>query len=108
MEGDEGLLGVPRPKLLALMEATVDVCLFGIVDLELLESLLGSWAYVFSFRRPLFALFCHVYRQAPPASAGRSTPFLLHPWARNELLLAAVLAPLSLADLRVSYLPMLF
>ena len=42
LEGDEGLLGAPREKLLALMEVTVEVAALGIVDLELLESLLGS------------------------------------------------------------------
>ena len=64
LEGDVGLLGVPRDKLLALMEVTLDVAMPGVVDLELLESLLGSWAYVFSFRRPLFSLFCHVYKHS--------------------------------------------
>ena len=49
----------------------MDVATLGTVDLELLESLLGSWAYVFSFRRPLFSLFFHVYRQAPPVEAER-------------------------------------
>ena len=105
LEGDVGWLGIPRYKLVELAILTLEVAWLGIVDLELLECLLGSWAYALSFRRHMFCILHALYRQAPPASAGdgpaaRLFPFRLHPWARNELILLGALAASTLCNLR--------
>ena len=60
------------------------------------QILVGSWSSFFMFRRPLFVLFGDAFEvnQAPPKSQCRPGPR-----AREDLLLASVLAPLAVTEL---------
>ena len=75
----------------------------GFVTGELLDALLGCWIHVLVFRRALFCLVDHLFREKPRAS--RTAPFQLGPHSRNELFLLSVLGGLAQSDLRASYHP---
>ena len=87
-------------ELTRLSHITMKVAVFGIITEELLQSLLGVWAFVLSFRRCLFSLFERVYLECAPVGLDRHAPFKLSWRARDELALAAVLVPCTLVDLR--------
>jgi hypothetical protein len=55
VERDAGWTGAPRSKLTRLAHVTVMVAMLRVVTEEVLQSLLGVWAFVLSFRCPLFA-----------------------------------------------------
>mmetsp|Transcript_160304 Transcript_160304/g.510191 ORF Transcript_160304/g.510191 Transcript_160304/m.510191 type:complete len:272 (+) Transcript_160304:2017-2832(+) len=95
-----GIVGVPRHKLHCLLQITRYVAHHGFVDQELLESLVGSWAFCFLFRRPMFSIFVHVYKNLQPEGTSRSTNYRLTHAARNELYLACILGSLTLSSLR--------
>ncbi len=108
IEGDVGLVGAPRNKLSVLMQLTMDVACFSVADFWLVQSLLGSWAFIFQFRRVLFSLFGEIYRVGPPEGGDESTPLRLPHDARVELQLAAILAPLSISDIRTPVDPFVY
>ncbi len=102
VEGDEGLNGAHRSKILHLMLTTAAFGHIGVTDAVLLESIIGSWNFVQSFRKHMYALFFHVYQQRHP-SGKRSGLFEMTQWSRNEILLAATLGPCTLTDLRAQF-----
>ncbi|CAE8616972.1 unnamed protein product [Polarella glacialis] len=107
LEGFEGLVGMPRHKLWLLMQITVEIASLGVCSQELLESLLGLWAYAYSFRRSLFSVLFYLYREHSP-DGKRDTIFKLSFWARNELFLAAALGPGCICCLRAEPLEKLY
>jgi len=72
-EGDTGWTGPPRRKLLKLLQITLELAKGGIVDLQLLSSLLGSWAFFLQFRRCLYSVIDALYKEGPPRGRQRGT-----------------------------------
>ena len=103
VEGAEGLVGPPRGKLWRLMALCAAAGSGGAVDFGVVEGILGSLAFVFQFRRPLFALLYDLYHVLPPEGARATTPFRLARGPRKELPQAAVLAPFSIGELVCDY-----
>ena len=99
LEGDHGLAGPVRARLLRLAQLTAALVQCGVADQKVLEAVLGLWAYCAQFRRPMFSFMYEVYRQHPPENP--TAHFKLTKGARNELLTLAILAPLCISDLRV-------
>lgn len=99
IEGRVGFLGAKRDRLLCLSTLTAVAARSPAISRVVLDSLLGSWAFCFQFRRCLFSIFARLYVEGPP-NGKYDSPFKLSSAARTELLLAAVLGPLALAQLR--------
>ena len=72
-EGDTGWTGPPRRKLLKLLQITLELAKGGVVDLQLLSSLLGSWAFFLQFRRCLYSVIDALYKEGPPRGRQRGT-----------------------------------
>ena len=106
IEGDKGLVGPSRGRLLRLARLSSGMAQSGAVDQRILEGVLGLWGFCAQFRRPMYSFLFEVYRQASPG--GTETPFRLTTGARNEFGVMACLAPLCLNDLNVLPDPNLF
>ena len=98
LEGERGLVGPMRGRLLSLACLTASAAEPGPIDMKTLEGILGLWGYCTQFRRPLLSFAFDLYHEAPPEGVG--DPFRLSRGARNELLVLACLAPLCVTDLR--------
>ena len=98
LEGDRGLVGPTRGRLLALACLSAAASEAGPIDEKTLEGILGLWGYCTQYRRPLLSFIYELYRETPPGAA--EEPFLLSRGARNELLLLSCLVPLCISDLR--------
>ena len=107
IEGRAALLGAPRHKISAMMVLLLTLACYGVASAETIDMLTGQAAYICCFRRPLMAVLNFLYKQAEEGGS-RSKPFLMHPWARNELAVLGLLLPLSISNLRVPYAPSLF
>jgi hypothetical protein len=108
VEGDIGWIGPPLSKLVRLAHTTLQVVGWGVASEEVLSSLLGLWAFVLSFRRPLFAIFQHVYHIGPPEGARPSDPFRLPREPLEELFLVSALVPAVLVDIPAPMDPMIY
>ena len=65
-EGDTGWHGPPRHKLAGLSFLSAQIASQGIINAQLHGTICGSWAYMLTFRRPLFSLLSHMYRVSWP------------------------------------------
>ncbi|CAE8597800.1 unnamed protein product [Polarella glacialis] len=108
VEGDVGLVGVPRTRLARLSMLSFVIGSGSDVEHHLLESLCGCWALAFQFRRPLFALFEQVCKFGPPEGGNSNTPTKLPRIVGQGLQLAGILRSASLANIRAQVVPELF
>ncbi|CAL1128593.1 unnamed protein product [Cladocopium goreaui] len=54
IEGEQGLVGPSRGRLLQLARISAEVAVLGIGDEKIVEALTGLWAYCAQYRRPMF------------------------------------------------------
>lgn len=106
IEGEQGLVGPSRGRLLQLARISAEVAVLGIGDEKIVEALTGLWAYCAQYRRPMFSFMHAVYHQRGPESG--ETLFKITRDARNEFMILAMLAPLCLNDLTVHPDPFLY
>eukprot|EP00435_Cladocopium_sp_Y103_P041547 s865_g11.t1 len=66
VEGVEGLLGAKRSRIASLSCVTALSAKSQVLSRHLLEVLLGCWAFVFQFRRPLFSIVHQLYHVTSP------------------------------------------
>lgn len=99
VEGVEGFVGAKRSRLCSLSATTMKASQSRIVTKQLLETLLGSWAFCFQFRRCLFSLIQTLYNEGAP-DGSETSPFLLTRAAQQELQLLSLLGPTALTQLR--------
>eukprot|EP00435_Cladocopium_sp_Y103_P025667 s2641_g6.t1 len=107
IEGRLGLLGIKRERLCALSWASMHAANGRLVTRAVLDSLLGSWAFAFQFRRCLFSLIHELYCIGPPTGMWDS-PFKLTRSGKEELQLLSVLGPTALTQLRTKVSPTLY
>ncbi|CAE7841653.1 unnamed protein product [Symbiodinium microadriaticum] len=96
IEGNKGLIGPTRGRLLSLARLSSEVSRPGAIDQQVLEGTLGLWGFCAQFRRPLFSYMYKVYHESGPEAV--DAPFRLSIGARNEFAVLACLAPLCLND----------
>lgn len=107
IEGRHGFVGMKRERLVALSIASMRAAKSPAVTRRLVESMLGSWAFAFQFRRCLFSLVHQLYGEGP-VEGNESTPFKPSKKAREEMQLLAILGPTSLTQLRAQVAPKLY
>lgn len=90
VEGVVGLLGAKRSRVASLSCVTALCAKSQSVTRHLLEMLLGCWAFVLQFRRPLFSAIQRLYHVSSPDRLGH-TPFKVPRDARQELQLLSIL-----------------
>merc|ERR1712194_694627 len=108
VDGVLGQAGPPRRKLVALIDITMVVWSRGLASEDLLETLLGSWAFFLQFRRPMFSLVQVLYGIEAPPGVPKHGPFALTLEARNELALLCSLGFLTVCSLRAVPLERIF
>jgi len=97
MDGHNGVISLSAVKHSALVHATVALLHQPLVSGKQLSAVVGSWTWPMLLRRPLLAVFKHVYRFATKFP-DQDHP--LWPSARRELLTVIALAPLMRCNLR--------
>ena len=105
-DGETGIVGAPRCRIIVLMVLTALVARKGVASSSLLASILGLWVHVFMFRRPVLALLNQSFLDSRREPLDQIMP--LHRDTVNELLALSVLGPVLQTDLRVSYTERLF
>ena len=63
LDGERGVIGPPRQKTLSLALLTSLVAKRGHATRELLDRILGCWVHALMFRRPVFAVVDHLFRE---------------------------------------------
>ena len=101
LDGEKGLVGPPRQKTLSLALLTCFLAKRGHATRELLDRVLGCWVHALMFRRPVFAVVDHLFREG--LGLPRNVSFRMSEQPRNELLMLACLSPTLLTDLKVQY-----
>ena len=66
IEGEVGLVGRSRGRLLQLSKVSAALALSGIADEKVMEAITGLWAYCAQYRRPMFSFMHAVYHQCHP------------------------------------------
>ena len=102
--GRAGLVGAPRARRRALACVTYRAIRARLISWRLLQLFVSSWTTAFMYRRPLMAVFDQVYRVA---AEDRDELLDVSPHVLDELLLALVLAPLAVTNMRASVPPRL-
>jgi hypothetical protein len=102
-DGRRRSYGLHPRRLLALAAATRDWCALGTASSASLERLMGHWSWAVLVRRPLLSIFSAVYRFVEVGRGGGRLK--VWPSVRRELLMAADLAPLMIAQLDRSWWP---
>ena len=98
-------VGAPRARRAALTVFSLKAAARPKVPRQLVKSLLGSWNAAFMYRRPLFALFTVLYQHADGED---DEDVDVGARGREELVLAALLAPLALTELDAPVCPTAF
>ena len=106
VDGIRGIVSAPRDRVACLALLTAYTARQGCATPEMLDSLLGSWIHVLFFRRPLFSIMDHLFKESCPRR--RCEVFRLSPKSRNELFLLSVLGSAAQSDLRCEYAADLF
>ncbi|CAE6951851.1 unnamed protein product [Symbiodinium sp. CCMP2456] len=93
--------GAPRAKRLSLASISLSLASLPSTTEALHSCLIGGWVSAFIYRRPLMAVFQKAFAVCPShVSQGTSpAPVPLTRGVSDELVLAAALAPLAVADL---------
>ena len=94
-------VGAPAEKRLSLSVITMDLCRLSHTSDALHLCLVGGWVSAFMYRRPLMGIFNKVFQLVDAAHIDPNDPKLvaLPRTVANELVLAAVLAPLMVSEL---------
>ena len=94
-------VGAPAEKRLSLSVITMDLCRLSHTSDALHLCLVGGWVSAFMYRRPLMGLFNKVFQLVDATHIDPNDPKLvaLPRTVANELVLAAVLAPLIVSEL---------
>lgn len=94
-------VGAPVEKRLSLSVITMDLCRLSHTSDALHLCLVGGWVSAFMYRRPLMGLLNKVFQLVDAALIDPNDPKLvaLPRTVANELVLAAVLAPLMISEL---------
>ena len=106
-DGDTSLVGMDRAKLSQLSFHTALLVAKGVASENLLQRVLGLWAFGLQFRRPLFAVLQVAYNTGHPAGEPHS-PFRMSRELQQELLLLAILGTPASTDLKVQPDPHVF
>ena len=106
-EGNQGLVGMDRAKLVSLCAATAKLASLGCCTEQLLQKVAGLWAFAFQFRRPLFAIFQEIYRVGHPKGLA-DQKFRMPKSVCQELQLAAALGVAAVADLKANVCPQVY
>ena len=101
LQGDAGFCCAPKVRTYALAKLTMLLARIGWTTPKALRVLLGSWVSTFLFRRPLLSSSTHSFR-AIETDSGVEV-MCLSGTVKNELLMAALLCPLAVSDLRAPY-----
>lgn len=99
IEGVEGLLGAKRSRISSLSCVTALCAKSQVATRHLLEVLLGCWAFILQFRRPLFSMIQKLYHIGSLDGLA-DTPFKLPREAQQELQLLAILGTTALTSMR--------
>ena len=99
IEGVEGLLGAKRSRMASLSCVTAMVAKSPLLTRHLLDTLLGCWAFVFQFRRPLFSIIQNLYHVSSPDGSAKA-PFKIPLAVRQELQLLSILGSTALTSMR--------
>ena len=93
--------GAPKAKRLSLSSISLSLAALPCTAGELHSCLLGGWVSAFIYRRPLMATFQKAFALCPnqASSADALEPVPLPRRIADELVLAAALSPLAVADL---------
>ena len=102
VDGDRGLAGFERTRRLAQSVSSTHIALSGRATGGLLRRLTSTWTHVFSARKQLFSIFSSVFRAQPHPSQD-DIVFNVPRAVRSELLMAAALAPLAVAEMRAEH-----
>lgn len=97
--GREGTLGLSAHRTQALVAATRQAVASGAMRAVDLQSLVGHWVWAMLPRRPALSVFTAIFALTQRLKRGSVA---LWPSARRELSLAADIAPLLQADLRLT------
>jgi hypothetical protein len=95
-------VGSPAARRIALSCLSLRVAGKDRISASLGAVLGGSWISVFMYRRPLMVVLDHLLQYG---TMDLSSTFTLPRRTANELVLAAVLAPVAVTDLRVPIAP---
>ena len=98
-------VGAPRARRAALSWWTILALSKPRILGQLVHVLVGSWNSIFMYRRPLFVLFATIY---DALRLPRDRLVRLDARAKDDLLLAAVLAPLGVTEIDAPILPQIF
>ena len=105
-DGIKGRVMAPRQRLILLCIFSAYIARHGVCTPKLLSIIVGCWIHVLMYRRPIFAVVNHLFKE------GRGRPahkfFCLSRQSRNELLILAAVGPIAQTDLKVSYAPKMF
>ena len=105
-DGRVGRVMAPRNRVAVLILITLAVVRRGSCTGKLLSILLGCWIHVLMFRRAMFAILNHVFREAHERKP--SEIFCLSRQSRSELQLLASVGCLAQSDLRAKYVNKIF
>ena len=105
-DGAAGKVMAPRSRLYFLSLLSLLVAHRGTCTKQLLQILLGCWVHALLFRRPLFSLMDHLFKDCQNRSANQI--FCLSPKSRNELILLSLLSATAQSDLKAKYCPKIF
>jgi hypothetical protein len=95
--GKEGLVGAPHERRLALASLSLLAAGSPVMSAKLAASLAGCWTSVFMFRRSLMVVLHELYAVA---HGDMNAVYNLPRMAADELVLASLLSPLAVPDLR--------
>lgn len=84
IEGQHGFVGMKRERIVALSVASMRAAQAKAITRQLVESMLGCWAFAFQFRRCLFSVIQKLYGEGPP-DGDASTAFRLSQRAREDM-----------------------
>ena len=102
-DGLAGRVMAPRSRLYFLSLLSLAVASRGTCTRQLLQILLGCWVHALLFRRPLFSLMDHLFKDCQNRTPNQV--FCLNPKSRNELILLSLLGSTAQSDLRAHYCP---
>jgi hypothetical protein len=97
VDGRRGIISLSMTKYSTVLTATVSLLSQSVVSGKQLSAVVGSWTWPMLLRRPLLAVFKHVYKFVIKYPDERRP---LWPSARRELLTVVALAPLMRCNLR--------
>lgn len=105
-DGKAGRVMAPRNRVAVLCLITFAVARVGTCTSKMLSILTGCWIHVLLFRRAMFSIMNHIFREGQGRPAHE--PFCLSRESRSELQLLASVGCLAQSDLRSKYVDRIF